>query len=58
MNRLRMVEEKKEEEEEGDLVEVEPSTCGYHHHEAELVQVCKMREGSHNVHSQSRYILG
>ena len=34
MNRLRMVEEKKEEEEEGDLVELEPSSCGYHQHEA------------------------
>ena len=59
MNRLRMVEEKKEKEAEvGDLVEVEPSSCGYHQHEAELVQyeVCRMSEGWHNVllfiHSQ------
>ena len=56
MNRLRMVVDKKKEEEEGNLVEVEPSSCGFHHHEAELLQVCRMREGLQNVllfiHSQ------
>ena len=60
MNRLRMVEEKKEKEaeEEGYLVEVEPISCGHRQHEAELVQyeVCRMSEGWHNVllftHSQ------
>ena len=60
MNRLRMVEEKKKKEAEvGDLVEVEPSSCGYHQHEAELVQyeVCRLTQCA-IVHSQSRYILG